>query len=264
MLETYFKHRLEQAGYADCEPQWRFAYSQGDGMAFYGGLSEQSLMLLARRLLKAEDQQVFFDIDGEGHSSLAECIDVEISRSSLSNHYAHENTMCLVFHDNSETDLNSSAEQVLELFESALRTDIHDLSVALASEGYALIEAGQKDAEGNWGMFKPTVVKAWQTDRFTVVLKEHPEPEYDPFFLWEDENQVMEEVRSFIEGHARYLRLSVEIEAQGLILGQDGIGGLVQRIDGSDRSEYRRIIRELMREAAVEARERIKGICLAA
>jgi hypothetical protein len=124
--------------YCDLKLEYRFAYAQGDGVAFYGELSNKNLLRLAQRLCPGE---LLEKLIREGTLSL------ELKRTKLGYHYSHYNTVRVDrFWDCDSPAASEEELAAVENFVDEIKSDIRSLSMLLERVGYAEIENSDDDA----------------------------------------------------------------------------------------------------------------------
>ncbi|MDH3001507.1 hypothetical protein A1D23_13230 [Chelonobacter oris] len=175
-LTQYFQTKLTQAGYpSELDIEWSLSYCQGDGVAFYGDIDDDSLTALFTRYLKeceqlneVTKQQALNDWEHiwlpqlSAFSRDSGWCSPCIVRNGFALHYSHWNTMelehddvaSLGIFDNArygaefmdayalnETALAFFAKR-LEAFYMWLADDIKSQSRALERIGYKVLELG--------------------------------------------------------------------------------------------------------------------------
>ena len=128
---------LEEKGMPTDELEYRFSYSQGDGVAWYGGIDLKKLYETEKGLFKLTPNIVKVlkgDIIGD--------VEVIISRNSFGHHYAHYNTMNFDIHvngpdsDEGHSLLEDEADRLLPVVEEYTRT----MSKRVEALGYKIAE----------------------------------------------------------------------------------------------------------------------------
>lgn len=218
-------------------------------MAFYGDIDESDAIELADRLLEGTQKAAAKRAVKKGCS-------LAIERNSLANHYSHFNTMSLESCDWYADDLTDYEQRSFDALVKAVDNDIRDVSRALESDDYKLIDAGSE-----YGALKDRV-RTYNTARFRVIPKE-VEGEYFDLSDWDDE-LIDETLDAFINGTQRYFTLKVTVEsADGLELGTDILGGFVDNNNSRDLS-YAGYRSQMVHDAIKQARNLSASIALAA
>lgn len=157
-LYSAFSHELEKYGYPTDNIEYSFGYCQGDGVAFYGSLSNDEMNLIINRMYKKGHlSNEYFDlyklIYNEDFRVLG-----EIKKNYYGYHYSHYNTMDFwidgdihsksladaLFPDMLEKHLFISlADHIEELFakiEKYIENEIKVISIKLQKEGYKIMK----------------------------------------------------------------------------------------------------------------------------
>ncbi len=147
-LRELFEHDVGEAGYPTEKIEWSLGYCQGDGMAFYGRLTEEDLVRVAERLYTQDSDML------KRVRSIAANISVTVCRNGSGRHYSHYNCMTIEILN----EVPMEPHQFL-LFEAAgdynifiddlendIQADVKELSKKLEKMGYDEIEY-QRSAE---------------------------------------------------------------------------------------------------------------------
>ncbi|MFC6674000.1 NgrC [Marinobacterium aestuariivivens] len=277
MLQDYFQHRLVSLGYPeDFTVEYSLGYCQGDGVAFYGRIDDDSAEKLMKRLLspnriegsaveRVRNLMAYKHIDNlllviREYTSVA----LEIARNSHGNRYSHYNSMDLndesesivdVFADDEDDELEKItgiaglnramlAEwgELWVRFYQALKEDIVDTSKTLEQEGYKLLEAMA---------YEEVVVWAFTTENYIVRLSEMPSRDFD-MDGW-DEDTKLATLTSMLDGEERVVGLKAEVldRETETVLGEDSLYGIVYATDDKSYGGYRS---ELVRYAVKDAK----------
>jgi hypothetical protein len=168
LVTAYFRRELEKLGYMVEDIEWRLGHCQGDGMAFYGSVSGDSLKTVARRVMCGCGSEKF-----DAYKAIVSGSSITIGRNSLGKHYSHYNTMDVAGDYQGDMDPDDGAEPAIsKAFDNLVKCvdeDIRDVSRRLADEGYKILDAFQWEDE---------CVRTFRTKRFEVrviELKEEPE-----------------------------------------------------------------------------------------
>ena len=247
-LKQYFALKLEQSGFGDeLEIEYRFSYSQGDGVAYYGSLEEDSLVALCNKLLSGTQKAAVKRAIQKGGT-------FTIERNSFGYRYAHFNTMELCTCDHYAEELTEFEQSAVETFEETLIEHIRDTSRELESNGYAIVEAGSKC------FALENKKRVFNTAKFKLIIEEVEEDEMD----LNDIEYNLDFYNSLINGSTRYFCLNVSIESQdGLELSERYLGCCTADNTKQDLT-YQGYLRGLVSEAVANARKRINHISLAA
>ena len=121
---------------AEMDIQTNLSYSQGDGVAFYGRLSANELVLLLpeialRGLMDDGAMQTLRELIAGSDMS------VTLYRNSLGNHHAHNGTISMEYHDCPEGMYERHVVSLLK----ALRAEINNVCSCVAAAGYRVLEA---------------------------------------------------------------------------------------------------------------------------
>lgn len=166
-LAAYFKCQLEILGYPTDDIRFSLGYCQGDGMAFYGNVSEAGLERLFARLMPppscvlADNATLSEKIIGEHRVRLAARQYAERKRALLprltvnlarkDSFYDHANTIgvSVTLDEQEEVSFSEvnldpsdgSPRALVSEFERLLREDVREISRRLCQAGYGLIES---------------------------------------------------------------------------------------------------------------------------
>lgn len=249
-LKQYFELKLEQSGFGDeLEVEFRFSYCQGDGVAFYGDLDEDSLVTLCNKLLSGTQKAAV-------KRAILKGVTFTIERNSFGYRYAHFNTMELGVCDHYAEELTEFEQSAVEAFEETLIEHIRDTSKELESNGYAILDAGSKYSA------LENRKRVFNTTKFKLIIEEVEEDEMD----WSDIEceHLLDLYDKLINGSMRYFCLKVSIESQdGLELSERYLGCCTADNTKQDLT-YQGYLKGLVSDAIAEARETINSISLAA
>jgi len=240
LITRYFQRELAKLGYGGTEVNYSLGYSQGDGMAFYG--QPYAPDRLAERLLHGPHKAA-------SKRALAKGSGIRIVRNGYGWHYSHWNTMEV--HVDDGADLTRFEEHALAALETAIQTDVRAVSRRLERDGYTLIEGG---------LFEAQVAREFRTRRFTLRITEVPDEDFD-LSHWDDE--LADGFYAGLIAHrCRYFGVTVELFADGLLLGRDSLWGVTDETAHADCS-YGGYRRELVKTAVDEARATLRRLCMA-
>lgn len=247
-LIKFFELKLEQSGFGDeLEIEFRLNYSQGDGMAFYGPLDENSLVTLCNKLISGNQKAAVKRAINKG-------VTFKIERNSFGYRYAHFNTMELGVCDHYAEELTEFEQSAVETFEETLIEHIRDTSRELESNGYAILDAGSKYSA------LENRKRVFNTTKFKLIIEEVEEDEMD----LNDIEYNLDFYNSLINGSTRYFCLKVSIESKdGLELSERYLGCCTADNAKKDLT-YQGYLKGLVSEAVSNARMRINHISLAA
>lgn len=134
-ITELMSERLKELGYGDCKDiQWSLGYCQGDGVAFYGKLSSDSLKNLSEKLVtpRSNLDMVYGAIDrGE--------LEVFIEKTLMSHRYSHYGTMDVVYMAYEDV-MSEACKTAVEDFVSEIEKDIKMVCGELEKLGYSEIE----------------------------------------------------------------------------------------------------------------------------
>lgn len=157
LLEEHFKNRLKELDYPTDDISFRFSYSQGDGVAFYGYMNNDDVKNVLNRLDLAEKEKNLYTLIQDNDFQVCGTI----SKNSFGHLYSHENTMDFeitshsddigtiveeVFNlhmENDEEKYNKKFNEIEELYNkitSLILDDIQKTSRELEKDGYQEIE----------------------------------------------------------------------------------------------------------------------------
>jgi hypothetical protein len=143
MLKS-FARTLEEYGYPSDDIRYRFSYSQGDGIAFYGKIETANIFKILQRVAP-KNKKLFRDLDRYQGD-----VDLSIVKSRSSHLYDHYNTMIVeanydyVNCQEDREDLQQFDNLIAEL-EELIGQDIKRISLQLEAEGYSEIEYQTSD-----------------------------------------------------------------------------------------------------------------------
>jgi hypothetical protein len=134
-LEESFVGYLKEWGYPSDDIRFSLSYCQGDGVAFYGRISDWDILL--PRICP----------DKPGLSQIIEEWDVSISIAGKSNHYHHHKSMMVVMEYDQGNDYPVPIEVVeaLNKLTRCIEEDVCDRSKELERLGYLDIEHSMKE-----------------------------------------------------------------------------------------------------------------------
>jgi hypothetical protein len=231
LIEDYFKERLVSLGYPKTlEIHFSLNSCQGDGVAFYGYISQITLNNLMNRLLDPNRKGIS-SVDRVKCLMMHPCIipmmnffsefamrDMGIQKNSYANHYSHFNTMTLsdasfeildvsldekfeswsLEHEVTKEDLPEWSK-IWSYFVQMLKADIVKTSKILESDGYAFLSALSSET---------VVTREFFTKNFVVRLSEL---EYDGEDFGEMDCEDMSFVKNMIDGKMRFIALGAEV-----------------------------------------------------
>ncbi|MDK9354866.1 hypothetical protein QQF54_01735 [Lelliottia sp. V106_10] len=244
LMKRHGQLLLKDAGWpTHPEWQWQLSYSQGNGCAFYGSLSRDSLLTLlphlARRqsLSKPETQHltVLFSLYD---------ITVALKPNALSSHYCHAGCITTVA-DGFPDDENPA----FLTFFRALQADIRDLCALAEQTGYRLLDATTPQSANE-------VLFSRQTQHFELrAIADMPDATYR-YDGTIDETAVEACLVSLLHQHARLLTVRLEIicHTTGDIIAQQWLPETLIETDDKPRHW---LSRDAVHELILEAREHI-------
>ena len=130
-LTMVFQETLKQWGFPDDQIEWSLSYSQGDGIAFYGGIDVKQYLAHTKQTTKFRDLLRSPNI----------YIEAYINRNSFGYHYSHYNTMYVgldVSHDS--VKLTANQEILADNLREGLIEHVVEVSQTLERMGYAELE----------------------------------------------------------------------------------------------------------------------------
>lgn len=254
LLTSHFNHQLIAAGFPDnLHIEWSLGYCQGDGVAFYGALSFDDLVLLHQKLYpKARRQQRMFTRLVKAIEEWDYNEEFEISRNSFGYHYSHWNTMTLTicsadtlrFFDEGKKDwyfpaTNKARYTTLwDNFIGDLETYIKTVSCQLEKEGYSILDATP---------YASQVAYQFETANYQVELLTNPT---DLNYFDDEEGQWL--CQEVLRANLQFADLSVEIKDKktGIVLGSESYGYVTYpEKDHSFAGVRYELIREAIRDA---------------
>lgn len=276
MINDHFKHRLIGLGYPEnLEIRFSLGYCQGDGMAFYGEIDNESVGRLMKRLLNPSREGInsvtrvknlmdYKHIDEMlRFTEEFNVISLEIGKNDFASHYSHFNTMSLYdqsspidqFFDEEEkedleklTGITGLGADKLAIWSSMwlrfcqeLKEDIVKTSKTLEQEGYKLIEAVSSEEVVVWEFY---------TQNYIARLSEIPSELSD--LGWDDE-VIHDTAQRMIDGEERVTGLKAEIldRETETVLGKDTLYGIAYAVGDKTYGGFRF---ELVVEAVDDAR----------
>lgn len=269
LLTNYFSKRLAALGYPTDNIEYSLSYAQGDGVAFYGSVSDEALALLATNMLPEGDpfrtalEREDLEVDASLH----------ITRDSWSTRYARGGTMAVsggiyVYPENEDEVTQEEVEAIKAAFyefAEGLQEDAAQLALELRSEGYKLIEAGNPlwfpglDAEFSKSYHRYTAPLIDKTiGRFRVVVKLMEDPHFDPYD-YDDPEKIIKQI---LDGELCYYEMVAEVYDVKRNL-RVGLSGVVDGImDTRDFQYGREVAKELVAEAIKDARTEINRLAV--
>lgn len=142
VLTDNFRYELKNYGFDDdVRVEWSLEYCQGDGVAFYGSIDLEKVLLNHLDDFTKDEQRRLYWLNNEYG------ISIETVRNSYGRRYSHANTMdvnvdCDYHVDYRQTELY---DEVLKKLEEVVLNDIQSLSHKLESQGYEFIERMESD-----------------------------------------------------------------------------------------------------------------------
>lgn len=255
MIKTNIENTLTALGYLDMEVAYSLGYCQGDGVAWYGELSRESLAILLPRLLGE------LTSTNEVAKILGVLRDyrryekIEITRNC--HRYCHENTMTLNSSvefrgliDEDDEHAMSAAEvtpellahwdELWEVFIPKLQRDMRATSLKLRDEGYAILESTSREKVSVW---------KFATANFTVEFYELPVEGGD--FEWLDADVQSSTIQAMIRGEQRYVNLKAEVFSchDWPVATSIGCGFIVEKNDRTYAGARRLLVQEAIDEA---------------
>lgn len=121
--------------YADCHKDisWSLGGSQGDGVAFYGRLSDAATQQLAQSLLGPEQARLALQAIKDG------IVSIRIARNQFGYRYSHENTMEVVA-DIRYSLMPPEQDEAIDALVDAIGEDIKRVSLKLKEHGLEVLE----------------------------------------------------------------------------------------------------------------------------
>lgn len=136
IITEEMENTLNDLGYEGVEVFWRLSYCQGDGVAFYGKLTNPEKLL--KRLLSEKDFRRW--------KRISDVIGIDIQINRIWSHYHHYNTMEVVVDSN---DLYRDDYPYINLFlkniEEKIQNDVRLVSKKLEKDGYKELEYQESD-----------------------------------------------------------------------------------------------------------------------
>jgi hypothetical protein len=249
MLQAYFAAKLADLGYPDQDVHYALDYQPSDGVAFFGRIDPDAAKRLADRLLCEQGRRHF----SANRAVIRKAIKLGASFEILKLEVAgvdYANSMYVKCHLPQDVPLTPYQQSLVEVFVSLLREDVIATSRVLTTLGYALIAATPAEE---------TMCRVLVRGQCVVLVKELPDPEFDPFetFGAEEGKRIAEQLACAVFRHYG-LRVEIRALSGGPTLGEATIWGIVEDLrDGGERSAHIGNLRSLMRDAAIEARSTI-------
>jgi len=216
--------------------RYSLGYCQGDGMAFYGSVSLNDVLL--KRLFEprfdaAAYERVQCQVELAKWKELSEYI--SLSLTSNSTHYNHYNTMSVnvelddgLLHDaieNGELCFYQSVDdldvdEICSELEEIIKSDIVHISRTLEAEGYAFIGAVGRDYN------EDAVIYMEERGPYKIVVEVDERDDFDEFLLdsligtdsGDDLALIRQVLKEIEEGNLRCASLSARLE----LLDEDG------------------------------------------
>jgi hypothetical protein len=243
IITQHFEHRLQSLSYPTNDLRWHLGYCQGDGMAFYGVLSERQAIGLADRLLAGP-------MKAAAKRAIRKGAGLEIRKSPAVPLYDHERTMLVEGDDWRCGPLTKLEEVAFNHLLGVVSKDVVDLSKQLANEGYQIIESTPRER---------TLVREFTTPRFKLEVYELPDEHFSVHRWRQDLAGVT--LRELAAGKLRFFGVEVMVKAAGLELGSDRIFGCTAPANERVR-RYGDHFTDMVRRAVEEARDTLHAVCL--
>jgi hypothetical protein len=244
-IHRHTRNTLVARGWpAEMDIQTNLSYSQGDGVAFYGRLSANELVLLLpeialRGLMDDGAMRTLRDL------IVGSDMTVTLFRNSLGNHYAHSGTISMEYDDCPEGMYERHAVSLLK----ALRAEINNVCSCVAAAGYRVLEAFSPS--GNEPIFSR------QTRNFRLTVTE-VEP-FDDGDCWD--NEALDRLlAAILDENTTYRSLEVSLESRGMVLGRLHVPYAWNQPGLPVRRWFER---EWLREVVKEARSEIDAMMVA-
>lgn len=244
-IHRHTRNTLTARGWpAELDVQTNLSYSQGDGVAFYGRLSANDLVLLLPEIALRGL------MEGSVMQSLRELITgsemtVTLYRNSLGNHYAHSGMISMEYDDCPE---GMYERQIVSLLK-ALRAEINNVCSCVAAAGYRVLEAFRPS--GN----EPIFSRNTKNFRLTVTEVES----FDDGDCWDNE-AIDRLLVAILDESTTYRSLEVRLESRGMTLGMLHVPHAWRQPGLPVRRWFER---EWLREVVTEARGEIDAIMVA-
>ena len=267
MLNTHFENQLEKLGYIDMQIAYSLSHCQGDGMAWYGEVSQECLSILMPRLVgdlvTAEEIAKMLKVlnDYRRYEKLS------INRND--HRYCHENTMSIddtvcfsgLIEPEDTVALNGAGvtpdilahwDEIWSKFIVTLRRDMRKLSRQLRDYGYKLIECASREDK---------VVRVYTTQNFTVRFKEK-ETDLDAITEWFDDDLALALIEDMLNGKTKYVVLKAEVieNLHNTVISSELIDGIFVPEGSKHYGGYQR---SLLKDAVASARSYIKDVTCA-
>ena len=148
-ISENFATELAELGYPTDDIRFSLGYSQGDGMAFYGGIEHgpKTLDSLIKRLIpKSSDRRILRRNRKDSYGEYTILDNLYIKIECMNSHYNHYNSMCVDWdYEGNEDLLTPAANRVINDFIGSLKMDIKAVSMKLERSGYEIIEWRDSD-----------------------------------------------------------------------------------------------------------------------
>lgn len=137
IITEMMESTLNDLGYEGVEVFWRLSYSQGDGVAFYGKLTNPDKLL--KRLLSEKDIRRW--------KRISDVIGIDIRINRIGSHlYHHYKTMEVVVDSNDlDQDMHPFIGIFLKKIEEKIQADVKSVSKKLENDGYKELEYQNSD-----------------------------------------------------------------------------------------------------------------------
>jgi hypothetical protein len=258
MLTTYFKIRLRRLGYVDVEVRYSLGYSQGDGVAFYGRLDDDSLTLLADRLLEGAEKAAVTRAMKKGW-----CLEIQ----GESSRYHHYNSMRVEENgDYSDPypNLTHREKAACDALFVLIKEDVQDVSQTLDREGYNILQAlcpswwwkheGERLDGRKWGTIKIALPDLPGGLKAFAYLEECES--YNPYF-WGNGHEDHLDVVVLAKSEVGVCDILVEILDGEIVIGSDDRSDVDSYLNGDG---VRAVIAECLEGAKDEARAYIASV----
>jgi hypothetical protein len=246
VLKAYFSAMLADWGYPNQDLRFSFDYRPGDGVAFSGRLSGPALRRLADRLLCEQGRQDFAARRTVIRKAIKLGLELEILPAD-DNIGALDKNMQVRSILPQNVQLTAYQGAVISVFLSLVREDLKSTASVLSTLGYALLAAMPSEE---------TVTRIIPSGKLVVVIKELPDPDFDPFIVLgpEDGRRIADLMSVGVFRHYA-LRLEIRRKNGGASLAEVTECGIIEDLrDGGPRSAYRGVLRALMQKARSQLR----------
>ena len=244
MVTYYLIRELLKHGHPTKRLRYNLSYSQGDGVAWCGPISQEAAIFKAETLLKGQIKAAAKRAINKGCRVYVH----DVGASSTT--YDHYNNMSVNGDDSNSEPLTLFEEEALIKLIQVVGEEVRILSQQLEYYSYRIRAAGSE----YFGV--EARKRTFSTERFTLTIEETPGEDFCLDLL---EQEYLEEIlEKVVSGDTRYFGLQVSItdKASGLELGKEFAPGVSAEYNLLN-NPYRRLTRQLVAEAVGQARSNI-------